>query len=110
VIDVTERIAEAAGLAGAASIVVASIRPSLPIDALTGTAAQPPDDGGLGHWQWGGPLDDGLVDADIDRWLEASDIAAENGVELLEWFVVGPSGVVCPRELLGEPARWARPS
>src|SRR3954451_5954292 len=36
VLDVTERIAEAVGLAGAASIVIASVRPSLPIDALAG--------------------------------------------------------------------------
>jgi hypothetical protein len=109
VLDVTERIAEAAGLAGAASIVVASIRPTLPIDALAASADQPDDDG-LEHWRWGGSLDDGLVHADIDRWLEASDIAAEHAIELLEWFVVGPAGVVCPRELLGEPSRWPQPT
>ena len=43
---------------------------------------------------------------DIDRWIEASDITESNGLELIEWFVVGPAGVDCPRELLGEPERW----
>jgi len=27
-------------------------------------------------------------------------------IELIEWFVIGPAGVDCPRELLGEPERW----
>ena len=27
--------------------------------------------------------------ADVDRWLEMSDIAEQAGVELLEWFVIG---------------------
>ena len=48
----------------------------------------------------------GLAHADVNRWFEASDIAADHGVELLEWFVVGPGGVVCPREVFGEPPRW----
>lgn len=43
---------------------------------------------------------------DIDRWIEASDITESNGIELIEWFIVGPAGVDCPRELLGEPPRW----
>jgi hypothetical protein len=43
---------------------------------------------------------------DIDRWIEANEIAESHGVELIEWFVVGPAGVDCPRELLGEPERW----
>ena len=43
---------------------------------------------------------------DIDRWIEASDITESNGIELIEWFIVGPAGVDCPRELLGEPERW----
>ena len=47
-----------------------------------------------------------VADGDIDRWFAASDIAADHGVELLEWFVVGPFGVICPRELLGERPRW----
>ncbi len=49
----------------------------------------------------------GVTAADVDRWLEASDIAESNGVPLVEWFVIGPSGVACPRDLLGEPERWA---
>ncbi len=43
---------------------------------------------------------------DLDRWLEANDITESHGIELIEWFVVGPAGVDCPRELLGEPERW----
>ena len=83
VVDVVERVAAAAEAAGATAIVVASVRPS-PVtidDAATG------------------------VD-DVDRWLEASDVAADHGIELLEWFVVGPTGIVCPREAFGEPPRW----
>jgi hypothetical protein len=43
---------------------------------------------------------------DIDRWLEAESITEAHGIELIEWFIVGPAGVECPRELLGEPERW----
>jgi len=43
---------------------------------------------------------------DIDRWIEACDITESNGIELIEWFIIGPAGVDCPRELLGEPQRW----
>jgi hypothetical protein len=43
---------------------------------------------------------------DLDRWMEASDIADSHGIELIEWFIVGPGGVDCPREMLGEPERW----
>ena len=35
----------------------------------------------------GGPLD-----ADEDRWLEASDLADDAGVELIEWFVLDGNG------------------
>ena len=48
----------------------------------------------------------GLVDHDIDRWLEASELADRRGVELVEWFVAGRDGIECPRDLLGEPQRW----
>lgn len=44
-------------------------------------------------------------DADIDRWLEMSDIAEQAGVELVEWFVIDRR-VTCPRDELGEPPRW----
>ena len=43
---------------------------------------------------------------DVDRWLEASSIADQFDIELVEWFVVGPCGPECPRDLLGEPERW----
>ncbi len=49
-----------------------------------------------------------VLPGDIDRWLEASAIAAEHGVHLIEWYVIGASGAQCPRDLLGEPERWAR--
>ena len=43
---------------------------------------------------------------DIDRWVDANEITTSHGIELIEWFVVGSSGVACPRDLLGEPQRW----
>jgi len=43
---------------------------------------------------------------DVDRWLEASAVAESFGIELVEWFVIGPPGAECPRELIGEPERW----
>ena len=45
---------------------------------------------------------------DAFRWCSASDIVEAHGITLLEWFVIGRSGVDCPRELLGEPERWPR--
>jgi len=57
-----------------------------------------------------------VVDYDVYRGAfpeTASDLheglyklAETHGIELLEWFVVGPHGAECPRELLGEPERW----
>ena len=49
--------------------------------------------------------DEATTSADVDRWLEMSDIAEQAGVELLEWFVIGGE-VTCPRDQLGEPPRW----
>jgi hypothetical protein len=43
---------------------------------------------------------------DMDRWIESDQMLEAHGIELIEWFVIGPSGVDCPRELLGEPERW----
>jgi hypothetical protein len=43
---------------------------------------------------------------DVDRWLELDEITESHGIELIEWFVVGPAGVDCPRALLGDPERW----
>lgn len=51
------------------------------------------------------PTDEGTAAADVDRWLEMSDIAEQAGVELLEWFVIG-GDVTCPRDQLGELPRW----
>ncbi len=48
----------------------------------------------------------GLLAEDVDRWLEASQIAEGYGVRLIEWYVVHPDGISRPRELLGEPPRW----
>ena len=43
---------------------------------------------------------------DLDAWLEASALMEARGIELVEWFVIGPAGPECPRDLLGEPERW----
>ena len=43
--------------------------------------------------------------ADVDRWLEASDMAELGGLELVECFIVG-TDITCPRDLLGQPPRW----
>jgi len=43
---------------------------------------------------------------DVDRWIEANSITEAHGIELIEWFVVGKSGVACPRDILGDPERW----
>jgi hypothetical protein len=78
VLDVVEHLAAAGRASGmVSSLVVASVRP-------------------------GGGLEPG----DVDHWFDASEIAEEHGVELLEWFVYGTEGFVCPRDLLGEPGRW----
>jgi hypothetical protein len=78
VLDVVEHLAAAGATSGIfTSLVVASVRP-------------------------GG----GVQVGDIDRWFDASDVAAAQGIELVEWFVVGDQGFACPRDLLGEPARW----
>ena len=51
---------------------------------------------------------DGDVEPDdVHRWLEASDQCRAGGLELVEWFVLGRSGPQRPRELFGEPERWA---
>lgn len=48
----------------------------------------------------------GVSEADIDRWLELSDVADEYGIDLIEWFVLGTDGAACPRDLIGELPRW----
>ena len=47
-----------------------------------------------------------ILVGDIDRWLDADSITESYGIELIEWYIIGPSGVECPRDLLGEPPRW----
>ncbi len=47
-----------------------------------------------------------VLPGDIDRWMEASTLAAAYGVVLIEWFIITEAGVQCPRELLGESERW----
>ena len=78
VLAVTECIARAAeGLPRAESMVLATVRPT-------------------GH----------VLPGDIDRWMEASDIAEAHGVTLIDWYIIGASGAQSPRDLLGEPERW----
>jgi sugar/nucleoside kinase (ribokinase family) len=81
VLDVVEVMAQAGNrVPHAAALVVASVRP-----------------------------ESGTLPGDIDRWLEASDLAELHGTRLLEWYIIGPTGAECPRDLLGEPTRWPRP-
>ena len=54
----------------------------------------------------GAPNLPATLPGDLDRWIEANEITDEYGIELVEWFVIGPAGVDCPRDLLGEPERW----
>lgn len=49
-----------------------------------------------------------VLPGDLDRWMEASTLAAAYGISLLEWFIITESGALCPRDLLGEPERWSR--
>ena len=51
--------------------------------------------------------DGDLEPDDVHRWLEASDQCRAGGLELVEWFVLGRTGPRRPRELFGEPERWA---
>lgn len=97
VVEVIERLADPAAHGGrVAAIVAASIRPGAGRNDLETDRVD--DD----H------SDTYRIDADVDRWLEMSDLAAQSGVELVEWFVVGPdrADVSCPRDRLGEPPRW----
>ncbi len=48
-----------------------------------------------------------LDDRDVDRWLEASALLDDAGIDLLEWYVIGHR-IMCPRDELGEPPRWHR--
>ena len=76
---VAECIARAAeGLPHAEAMVLATVRPT-------------------GH----------VLPGDIDRWMEASDIAEAHGVALIEWYLISTSGAQSPRDLLGEPERWS---
>lgn len=78
VLAVAECMARAAeGVPHAAALVLASVRPQ-------GT----------------------VLPGDIDRWLEASELASAHGVQLIEWFIITHSGAQSPRDLLGEPERW----
>ena len=53
-----------------------------------------------------GRPDSGTLPGDVDRWLEVDSLVAASGIELVDWFVIGPAGPECPRELFGEPSRW----
>ncbi|MEY4338598.1 MAG: hypothetical protein RLZ14_448 [Actinomycetota bacterium] len=48
----------------------------------------------------------GLESTDEHLWHEASHRARCHGIELIEWFVVGPHGIELPRTLTTESARW----
>lgn len=48
----------------------------------------------------------GLLSGDLDRWQLIDEVTEAQGIELVEWFIVGPTRVESPRGLLGEPERW----
>ncbi|CAB4578590.1 MAG: hypothetical protein F2534_14940 [Actinobacteria bacterium] len=75
--DTLDTFGAVADLEGAAGLVVATVRPH-----------------------------DAIRPGDIDDWLDASALADSWGLVLFEWFVVGPFGAECPRDLIGEPERW----
>lgn len=77
VLTVVETFAAAAGEAGCADLVVASVRRSPK------------------------PLFD-----DAFRWLALSELAETGGALLLEWFVLSGCAAFCPRDLVNEPPRW----
>ena len=54
----------------------------------------------------GSPNQPAVVPGDVDRWVEADEITESHGIELIEWFVLGPTSVECPRDMLGLPERW----
>lgn len=79
VLDVVGIIGRAARSTPATSLVVASVRP-----------------------------DGDLLVGDDRRWQQASAIARDHHLELLEWFVIGAGHRVhTPRDLTGEPMKWA---
>lgn len=47
-----------------------------------------------------------FVAGDTERWMRIERIADSHGITLHEWFVIGPEGATCPRELTGRPASW----
>ncbi|MGZ4724697.1 MAG: hypothetical protein ACXV3B_08035 [Ilumatobacteraceae bacterium] len=47
-----------------------------------------------------------MLPGDLDRWLLIDAITEAQGIELVEWFIIGPGAVECPRQVLGEPDRW----
>lgn len=48
----------------------------------------------------------GADGVDARRWRDADRLAADHGIELVEWFVISPDGAECPRELAGDESRW----
>ncbi len=79
-------------LFGVIDVCVAAASPDTPIAAMVVASSRPDGD---------------LEPDDVHRWLEASDQCRAGGLELVEWFVLGRSGPKRPRELFGDPERWA---
>lgn len=50
--------------------------------------------------------DEGVVPDDCDRWFALSDLVADHGALLLDWFVIDPDGAASVRAVSGEPDRW----
>ena len=41
-----------------------------------------------------------------NEWTTACDVCRQAGVQLVDWFVVGRHGVICPRVIAHEPGVW----
>jgi hypothetical protein len=77
------------------------------VECLAGAAGHHADIGGLVlATVWPDPTSRTVGGyGDVERWMEASGIAEEHGIELVEWFVIADA-ITCPRDRLGEPPRW----
>jgi hypothetical protein len=50
--------------------------------------------------------DDGFLPGDIARWVDLDQQCEVEGLQLIEWYVLGINGVELPRLHYGEPSRW----
>lgn len=48
----------------------------------------------------------GLRPGDDETWSAMASLTEDHGLVLVEWFVVAPGGIHCPRDVAGVSARW----